>query len=212
MKKVIYFFVVIILFVAVFYKEILTSYYNLLVENDSLTKADAIFILGGGATKRTLAAVELYKNGYAKEILYAKTKDSSLKETKTKDYKEYILKKASVNSYQILHNHQKIATSTFDEAYEAILYAKKNRLKTMILVTDQFHSKRAKYTFVKIANKLKYKIDIMVYSIKKDFPFYDYDSKNWWENPYIFAYVMIAGMKFLIYIIYDNEPVFIKQS
>lgn len=213
MKKFIRKFIIFIVIASlpvIFHKEIFGLYYDFLIESNNVKKADAIFILGGGLTNRTVAAIELYKNGYANEVIYSRINSFDSKEAKVKDFKSFLLKKSNIINFKSLHSYKSFATSTFDEAYEAILYAKKNHLKSMILVTELTHTKRAKYTFEKVAKHLNYKIKIEVYGVRST-TYFDYNRDNWWKNPYLFSSFMIAGMKFLVYIFSTNNLSFIKQ-
>ena len=42
------------------------------------------------------------------------------------------------------------ATSTFDEAFDALSFAKENNWKRIIIVTDNFHTRRALHAFEKV--------------------------------------------------------------
>lgn len=209
-NKIIIFIIIIIGLPIIFHKEIFGLYYDLLIEsNNNIKKADAIFILCGGVTNRTVAAIELYKKGYAKEILYSQMKSKGI-DSKVDDFKSFLLKKSNIKNFKSLHLYKDVVKSTFDEAYDAILYAKKNNLKSMILVTELTHTKRAKYAFEKVAKHLNYNIKIEVYGIKS-ITYFDCNRDNWWKNPYLFSYFMIAGMKFLIYIFSIKNLPFIEQ-
>jgi len=194
-----------------FHNELFGLYYDFLVENDNINRSDAIFILGGGSTGRTAKAIELYKNGYAKKILYSKLRDRSSNECRAGDYKSFLLIKSNIFNFESLHYYKNFATSTFDEAYEAIHYAKMNHLKSMILVTELTHTRRAKYAFEKVAKLLDYNLKTTVCGVK-EITYFDYNRDNWWKNPYLFSYFMIAGMKFLVYIISNNNATFIDQQ
>ena len=72
------------------------------------------------------------------------------------------------------------------------------------------HTRRAKYAFNKVAKYLNYDMEIRVYGVKAT-QFFNYNRDNWWKNPYLFSHFMVVGMKFIIYILANNNVSFIKQ-
>lgn len=155
------FFVILSIFVAigvVTYQErvfIAKAYAGLFVVDTATKGADAIVILSGSLETRINKALELYKQGYSKQI-WAFT--SVEKETKYPNiFKTQNILLADVLSYEgvdklyILPSIKKHgATSTFDEAYDLASYLKENHLDRVIMVTDGFHTLRSKMAFEKI--------------------------------------------------------------
>ena len=69
-------FIVILFYV--FRGTILTSMGNFLVVNDTLEPADIIFVVIGGESTRSLHAVDLYKQGFAPEIVIPQSEQLTL--------------------------------------------------------------------------------------------------------------------------------------
>ena len=83
MKKILKFFLVLIFLIGafiIFYQEILTSYAKFFSVDNAQKGADGILILAGNSSTRTLRAIELLKNGYAKNILVTTPKNGLTKD------------------------------------------------------------------------------------------------------------------------------------
>jgi uncharacterized SAM-binding protein YcdF (DUF218 family) len=116
----------------------------MLVSSDVNKKADAIVLLSGGGKTRNAAAVELFKDSAAETIVLTQTSGpgSTLTMTETRSQ----LMKGGVPSYMIQTAYG-TATSTFDEARQVAKLAKSAGFKSVLVVTDPYHSLRARILF-----------------------------------------------------------------
>lgn len=116
----------------------------ILVSADYRPKADAMVILSGDSKPRAAEGIRLYKEKAANKIILTQTlgKGSSATMADTR----YMLVKGGVPSYNIQTAYGK-ATSTFDEARQVAALAKKAEFKSILVVTDPYHTLRARILF-----------------------------------------------------------------
>jgi uncharacterized SAM-binding protein YcdF (DUF218 family) len=189
-----------------FYKEILTGYAEFFHIDNATKGADAIVVLSGDMTKRIDKAIELQKNGYANKILMTQ---QTFKEHKydfvlsPAEIKKRILQYHHITNYETVNNSKANVTSTFDEAYDIARYAKEHNLKHIIIVTNDFHTRRALYAFDKIFAKfnLKDKVLLEVSSVKNG----NYKDNNWWKHEAGLKAYPLEGIKYLMYLLNDTN-------
>ncbi|HWR66973.1 MAG TPA: YdcF family protein [Bellilinea sp.] len=116
----------------------------LLVSSDVTRKADAIVLLSGGGKTRNAAAVALFKDSAAETIVLTQTSGPGSLSTMTETRSQ--LMKGGVPSYMIQTAYG-TATSTFDEARQVAKLAKSAGFKSVLIVTDPYHSLRARILF-----------------------------------------------------------------
>jgi len=187
-----------------FHPFILRSYANFFTVNNYTNGADVILILGGSADTRVKKAVELYRDGYAPKIIITQPRPP------IKEYKNIII--SDFDNLKDLLNYEKVkysvvedinggARSTFDEARDLILYLKKHPFNRVIIVTDNFHTRRAKYAFDKIFDKLNCETKIEIAGAPNQI----YNENNWWKTERGLNAYVSEGFKYLIYLISDNN-------
>tara|TARA_B110000483_G_scaffold181144_1_gene214222 strand:+ start:2647 stop:3297 length:651 start_codon:yes stop_codon:yes gene_type:complete len=180
------------------YEKILTKYAELYVINNPSKGADAVIVLSGSSFTRIPKAIDLLKNGYSSRILLTTTKsinkkfdvliNNNLEEAKK--IAKLVNSKAKFIQIPSLSNG---ATSTFDEAYDLLNFTKNNTYKHIIVVTDFYHSKRAKVAFSKIFKKSNIKIE---YAVAYNDIF---DTNNWWKSDIGLSTFLLEPVKLLIY-------------
>lgn len=120
-------------------------------------KADVIVVLNGRDTERSLAAVDLYNQGYAKLLIMAyiakqpgtdefwKRVGENFRE---KSFFQKAIEAMGVPEYafRLIGTGDGVA-STYDEALTTREFFKENGYKSILLVTSKWHSKRAYLTF-----------------------------------------------------------------
>ena len=116
----------------------------LLVTSDMNKNADAIVLLSGGGKARNAEAARLFNDGAANTIVLTQTSGrgsvSTLGETRSQLIKE------GVPSYQIQTAYG-TATSTYDEARQVAKLAKSAGFDSVLVVTDPYHTLRARILF-----------------------------------------------------------------
>jgi len=155
-----------------------------LIAEQAPEKADVIVVLNGRDTERTLAAVDLYNEGYSKLIILAQGSkqpgcDEFFKRVR-KDFDGKIFFQKAIEAMGIPKHSFKLigdgVTNTYDEAKVTKQFLKGNSYKSILLVTSKWHSKRAYLTFKSALNKEGIKITI--YPSKYD----TFDPEAWWKN------------------------------
>jgi uncharacterized SAM-binding protein YcdF (DUF218 family) len=203
-KKIIVFLssliLVFILTFILFSDKLLTSYAKSFTVNTASKGADIIFILGGNPKTRPAKAIELLKDGYSNSINMTNIKDKALKYqeffVREEKLTQNILKSENIELKMLPCIKKGGATSTYDEAYSVALFAKKQNLKHIIIVTDAFHTARALYAFKKVfkLQGLNAKLEIA--------PAYNgvYLENNWWKTEKGLRAYIIEPIKFFFYI------------
>lgn len=122
-----------------------------------LDKADAIVVLGGSATyrERSREAARLFFAGHAPRILVTNDNQrgpwSSADQRNLFFYERSVeaLEKAGVPSQSIEVLMQPV-TSTYDETEVVKAYAQQHGLRSILIVTSAYHSRRALWVFSRV--------------------------------------------------------------
>jgi uncharacterized SAM-binding protein YcdF (DUF218 family) len=161
----------------IFYsKPILQSISRALVHQDSLTTTDAIVVLAGSSTgNRIKEAARLYHEGFANKLvfsgfqIYPGTHSSTLMKT--------YAQKLGVPENNILTKNTDEDVSTQGESLANLKLLEEQQIKSFILVTSSFHTRRAQLIYERSISLLGYDIKLLV-SPAKD-PIAPIDS--WWN-------------------------------
>jgi uncharacterized SAM-binding protein YcdF (DUF218 family) len=175
-----------------------------LVYEQSPQKADVIAVLNGRDTERSLAAVDLYNQGFAKLIVIAHgSKQPGSEEFWKRVGRNFDRKKFFQKTVEVMgvppHAFQMIGdgvTSTYDEAKVTKQFLIQNHYKSILLVTSKWHSRRAYLTF-KTAFKDTKELKITVYPSKYD----TFDPQGWWKNQSDIEIVMGEYFRLFFYLV-----------
>ena len=149
---------------------------NFLVESDLLTRADVIIVLDGDSSQdeRLLHAVKLWQSGYAPGIILS----AKLAEWQSyEDYPEWrhaiklnILPKEAL--LVAVHG----ADSTKEEAQALLPFVRDHGYKTVILVTSNYHTRRAKKVFQRQWKDSEIRLSV------SGAPYYQFHPGDWWRH------------------------------
>lgn len=175
-----------------------------LIVEKPLERADAIFVLGGGSVylERTRKAAELYKNGRAAKIFL--TNDGSQggwnqalqRNPFFFEFAQWELVKQGVapEAIEIL---PVIVESTHDEAVLLAKIVKEQNLKSVLLVTSGYHTRRTLWTFEKVFRDNNDSTQIGIESPPAGWqtptPYY------WWLSPRGWNFVAGEYLKIIYY-------------
>lgn len=163
-------------------------------EIDDTQKADAIVVLTGGRN-RLKEAVKLLNNKKADKMFVSGVfKDTSLKALQKRKDVEII------NSENIILD--KKSTNTVENAIEASSWVKDNKIKSIYLVTSNYHMPRSMAEF----NYRNPKLEIISYPV-----YSDKVSKEWWKSWRTFTLLAGEYNKFL-YVLLSNSLVIEKEN
>lgn len=118
-----------------------------IVDNDCLKPSDAIILLEGDGFHRFQKAVDLYKKGYGKKIVFSGA-------IVQKEYGSYpfeevkpIILNAGVPEEDVIHEDKSLQTQ--QQAVEVVKMAMENGWKRLALVASHEHQYRAYLTFLR---------------------------------------------------------------
>lgn len=159
-----------------------------LLVKDNIEKADAIVVLSGDLDfNREKMAAQLYREGFANKIIRVLEKDNTgfdaiktlfnLDATQEEIYKKFFESQGAPPEAVIFGDL--IATSTFDELNAAKDIILKNNFKSFILVTGDYHMRRALMT----AKRFFKPTNVKVYNATVYTKYFIL--RNWWlhERP-----------------------------
>lgn len=163
----------------VFRAPILRSFATFLIREDSVQKADAIFILSGGGYDRGNLAAKLFDAGYAPKIIC--TGGNAMPElcvfnidTLESDMARANLLQLGIPDSVIVMIRQ--GTSTKEESKIIFNYCATNHLKRIIIVSSKLHTYRVNDVFRK---KLKEQgVDLII----RGAPSSRFNEMEWWKT------------------------------
>lgn len=193
------------------YKFLLTNYANFFNIDNSSIGADAIVILSGGGLTRVPKALDLYKKGYSNRVLLTSLKPlnskvSHLFQTNMQTAKEISNILDIQAEYEQVPSLKGGATSTFDEAYDLLVFCKKEKIMHLIIVTDGFHTRRALYAFKKVFHGSNIKLEASAATNEI------FNENNWWQSDVGISAYILEPIKFLVYMLSNQNVSFIRND
>jgi hypothetical protein len=140
-----------------------------LVDNDLITKSDAIVLLEGDGNYRISKAVDLYKSNFADKLIFSGgVTDYSYGSFPFKDLEIDFLNAGLTRDSIILEEESQ---NTYEQAQNVLKIAKQNGWSKIILVATHDHQYRAYLTFLKQLFILKFDI-ILINSPARNLPWF----------------------------------------
>ena len=152
---------------------------NYLTDLDVETNANLTVVLSGGAFDRGNEAAKLYHQGKVKRILCVGGNQSGDLKSLGLNYFESDVTKINLMRSQIPDSiitviHQ--GTSTFEESGVVLNYCLENKIDTLVLVSNYFHSHRIRNVFNR---KFKEKgIQVYIHGARSS----RYQEEKWWQS------------------------------
>ena len=194
-----------LLFLILFHSQLLTFYAGWFVVSDASVGADAIICLSGDRETRNPECLRLWKEGYAKRLFVTeerpKNKEFNQLELSHLEFAQAVTKRMKLNAvWELLPSLSGGATSTFDEAEDALAMARQEGWARIILVTDEFHTRRSLLAFKKVFEGSD--IEVQVAGAPNEV----FSVDDWWKSDRgILAYIS-ETIKHPIYLLWDHEP------
>jgi uncharacterized SAM-binding protein YcdF (DUF218 family) len=173
-----------------------------LIVSEPLDRADAIVVLSGSSTlaERTQHAAQLYSEQRSSRILL--TTDNEQGGWSNTEKRNLYFHEITVNELTRLgvpaQNIEVIrppVSSTWDEAERVCEYSKAHGLRSMLIVTSGYHSRRALWTFRTICqNATQVGLDPVAPGIQTPHP------ATWWLYPRGWQLVFIEYLKLIYYL------------
>lgn len=154
---------------------LLGAFANWWVVNEPPVKADAIVVLGGDSfdATRVRRAVSLYQQGYAPRILLA---GGMIR----RYLSEAVLMKKDAEGFGApdgaLDVVESRAGSTLNESEAILHYVSERNLHRLLIVTSDFHSRRAQIIYAPMFKKRGLEVRII------SAPQFLLESQPWWKN------------------------------
>ncbi len=156
-------------------------------------KADAIVVLGGDGPERLLHAADLYKKNFSSNIWITGNMPLPLVPSlfERELARDFLIKNnIPSNSITLLNS-----TSTWEDSIAVAKEAKKNNIKSILLVTSWYHSRRAFNAFERnVAKK-----EIALGFSAPDHP--TFTPQNWWKTEYGLTKVVEEYIKTIRYLL-----------
>lgn len=178
-----------------FFPLMLNEMGSFLVVKDAIRKADVIVALGGGkGAERVWFAIQLYKQGYARRLLFTGeqmiTPDGILTTWPQMAQKEAIAQ--GVPKEDIILEER--STSTYDDACYSLEDLKRRGFKKAIVVSDPFHMRRARLTFFNVFEEERIQLYFIPASTSS------YSLERWWTREEDFLIVIEEYIKMFYYL------------
>ena len=160
---------------AINYERVLQKIGEALVYQSPIEQSEAIIVLSGGSGDRVKAAANLFKEGLGKIMIMSgqESYPGSYSQNAMKDY----AMKLGIPENRIIIKIINGELSTWGEAIENLKTMQKNNLQSFILVTSNFHTKRAHSIYKQLIREKSYDFKMSVYSAKDSrFPI-----DKWWK-------------------------------
>jgi uncharacterized SAM-binding protein YcdF (DUF218 family) len=157
---------------------ILNKISEVLVYEDALVPAEAIVVLTGSSSgNRISGGVSLFKKGFGKFVVFAgyEIYPGTNKYVLMKNYAIQL----GVPEKNILIQPEILGElSTWGEGQAILKLLGEKHIKSFILVTSKFHTRRAHAVYKKLINESKANIKFQVYGAKDP----DIPVKSWWKT------------------------------
>jgi uncharacterized SAM-binding protein YcdF (DUF218 family) len=149
------------------------------IVNQPLSPADLVVVLGGGPDTRPFEAARLFHSGLAPKILLMNPRPSAATELglvpTEADLSRDILRKQKVPADAIFVAGD-LVTNSYDEAITVRNWAGTNRVRSVIIPTDVFHTRRVRWLYGKEMSATGIRVEI------EAVPGHEYSRDDWWQH------------------------------
>jgi hypothetical protein len=198
-------------FLLIFHSQLLTLYGTWFVVRNAQPGADAIICLSGDRETRTPECLRLWKDKFASRLFVTqekpKNKEFNQLELSHLDFAEAVTKRMKLDvKWELLPSLSDGATSTFDEAEDALVVAKAEGWQRIILVTDEFHTRRSLLAFEKVFEGSE--VEVQVAGAPNEV----FGVDDWWKSDRGIVAYYGETIKYPIYLLWDHEPKLVSND
>ena len=200
-----------LLFLIIFHSQLLTIYAGFFVVSNANPGADAIICLSGDRETRNPECLRLWKEGYAKRLFVTaekpKNKEFNQLELSHLQFAQAVTKRMQLDAvWELLPSLTDGATSTFDEAADALAMAQREGWERIILVTDEFHTRRSLLAFQKVFEGSSIEVEVAGASNEV------FGVDDWWRSDRGILAYFGETIKYPIYLLWDHEPKLVSND
>ncbi len=193
------------------YRPLLTFYANLFSVHNATPGADALVVLGGRVQTRFPYTFKLYRQGYAETILMTDLRPfnpgipgyNCSQRTIAFALRDYLEPGAPLSV--VPSRTGTGCVSTFDEAWDLLAYSQSKGYKRLIIVTDEFHTRRALYAFHKIFKDSGIIVEAM------GAPNAVFNAQNWWRSDSGLKACLLEPMLLSVYLFTRSNVKFLEN-
>jgi len=173
---------------------LLFSLSDLLVIDQEPVSADAIVVLGGGSGSREERAVNLYDQGLAPVLIASGETLPILGRTRSyaQMAADYMVEQGVPRDAILLMD---TVTSTYDEAVATLDLCEQRGWRSLIVVTDAYHTGRSRLVFRKVYRAS----DIKLTFVAAEPPWFD--RQRWWADERSLLAVLQEYVKLVLYLL-----------
>tara|TARA_B100001057_G_scaffold496526_1_gene598218 strand:- start:5823 stop:6476 length:654 start_codon:yes stop_codon:yes gene_type:complete len=195
----------------IFRKPLLTGYARFFSVQTADRGANALVCLSGGKVTRVPETLRLWNHGYASSIYLTDEKKPNREFSKLESgnlrFAQAVVSEMELNAtWETIPSLTGGSTSTFDEAEDVLAYAKQKDWKRIIIVTDEFHTRRACYAFEKVFDGSGIEVETAGASNEV------FSDDNWWQSDRGISSYVLETIKFPVYLFWDQEPTVVRND
>jgi|ERR1035437_7069191 uncharacterized SAM-binding protein YcdF (DUF218 family) len=166
------------------------------VVDGPVSKADAIMVLGGGVPRRPIEAARLYQAGLAPKVLYSDVTTNQIAQLgmdkpETTLTREVLIRQGVPESALECLGHG--VSSTYLESLAVRDWVRQTGAKSVIIPTDEFHTRRVRWVFRKALRPTGARLQI------KPVVHPDFTTTNWWWKEEGVVALQNEVLKYLYY-------------
>lgn len=158
-----------------------------------IVPADAVIVLGGGFETRPRAAADIFKRGYAKQVLVVNAEIERQRSWLiTHDRTFGLLQELGVPAAS-LASLDGNAQNTYEEARLTLGWVKANGAHKLIIPTELFHTRRARWIFARVLRTENATVDVEAIGQN------EYSREDWWLHREGWTAFSSEILKYLMY-------------
>ena len=194
-----------------FRKPLLTGYAGFFDVGEATKGADALVCLSGGRVTRVPETLRLWNLGYASSIYLTNAKKQNKEFSKLEqsdlNFAGQVADKMELNAtWETIPSLGDGATSTFDEAEDVLAFARERGWRRIIIVTDEYHTRRALYAFEKIFEDSGIKVQAAGAANEV------FSDDDWWGSDKGISCYVLETIKLPVYFFWDSEPTVVRND
>jgi uncharacterized SAM-binding protein YcdF (DUF218 family) len=182
-----------------FRAEILTALARAWIVDEPAGKADAILVLGGRVDYRPFAAAQLFRDGHAPLVLVTEPEPSLTAKLELTSPEHAVALAALLKEGVPVEAIRMVGTnvtSTLDEARAVRAWATERHLKSLLIPTDPFHTRRVRRIFTQTLRGSDVRVTVTAIPMKR------YRADNWWRDEQGLTDFQSELAKYLYYLVH----------